>query len=96
MSEKLVRSDFKSLFKPEVFNLKPEDCESEEEFLDIVADEAWNLDEWTPEGVMMMKHFILKITTTGYDKKKINSNSIRESVKQFWNVSKIFQDGDNE
>ncbi len=54
------RSSFKNLFKPEVFNLKPENF-SEEEFLDIVADEVWNLDEWTPEGIMMMKHMILRL-----------------------------------
>ncbi|KKK93311.1 hypothetical protein LCGC14_2694120, partial [marine sediment metagenome] len=29
--------------------------------LDIVADEVWNLDEWTPEGIMMMKHMILRL-----------------------------------
>ncbi len=54
------RSEFKNLFKPEVFNLKPKDF-GEEEFLDIVADEVWNLDEWTPEGIMMMKHMIMRL-----------------------------------
>lgn len=54
------RSEFKNLFKPEIFNLKPKDF-GEEEFLEIVADEVWNLDEWTPEGVMMMKHMILRL-----------------------------------
>lgn len=53
------RSEFKNLFKSEVFNLKPEDF-NKEEFLDIVAEEVWNLDEWTPEGIMMMKHMILR------------------------------------
>ena len=47
----MERSIFKNLFKPEVSNLKPEDFG--DEFIDIVADEVWNLDEWTPEGVMM-------------------------------------------
>ena len=58
--EKPKRSEFRNLFKPEVFNLKPEDY-TEEEFLDIVAEEAWNMDEWTPEGIMMLKHMILRL-----------------------------------
>ena len=43
--EKPKRSEFRNLFKPEVFNLKPEDY-TEEEFLDIVAEEAWNMDAY--------------------------------------------------
>lgn len=59
----MKRSFFRNMFKPQVFELKPEDCETEEEFIDIVSDEVWNLDEWTPEGIMMMKHFIFKAIT---------------------------------
>lgn len=53
-------SKFRNLFKPEVFNLTPENF-TEEQFLDIVAEEAWNLDEWTPEGIMMLKHMVLRL-----------------------------------
>lgn len=60
LAKRVPRSPFKNLFKPEIFNLKPENF-SEEEFLDIVADEAWNFDEYTSEGIMMMKHMILRL-----------------------------------
>lgn len=81
----MEKSFFRNLFKPEVFNLKPEDCENDEEFIDIVSDEVWNLDEWSPEGIMMLKHFVLRLVTKGIPKDhQIDRDYLKKLILQEW------------
>jgi hypothetical protein len=80
---KLDKSYFVNIFKPQVFELTPEDCDSEEEFIDIVSNEVWNLDEWTPEGIMMLKHFIFKAVTKDVPKDyDIDRNYLKSLIKK--------------
>ena len=75
----------KYLFKPDVFNRKPKDCNNDDDFIDIVTDEMWNLDEWTPEGIIMMKRFIFKMITKNIPKKySIDREFFRELIKKEW------------
>jgi len=79
------RSYFGKMFKPEVFNLTPENCDNDEELVEIVTEEVWNLDEWTPEGIMMLKHFVFKLVTKDvpedYD---IDIEYLEELIKERW------------
>jgi len=86
------RSDFKHLFPPEINNLTPENCKNDDEFIDIVTDEVWNLDEWTPEGIMMMKHFIMQAARKiSFDTSSVvlvgnryEMEILRELIKKEW------------
>jgi len=81
----MKRSIFVNMFKPEVFNLKPEDCENEDEFINIVGEEVWNLDEWTPEGIMMLKQFIFRLVTKDVPKDyDIDKEYLKKLILQEW------------
>jgi len=83
------RSYFGKMFKPEVFNLTPDNCDNDEEFVELVTEETWNLDEWTPEGIMMLKHFVFKTVTKDVpEKHDIDIDYLLILIKEHWDKIK--------
>jgi len=57
---------FGQILKKEMYDMEPEDYTAND-FASMAANEAWNLDEFTSEGYMMLKHMLYRLVTDKKD-----------------------------
>lgn len=59
-------SSFGQVLKEKMYAVEPEDF-TVDDFVGMAADEAWNLDEFTSDGYIMLKNMLFRLLTNKKD-----------------------------